>query len=115
MLTPNTLVVHCVQVTQHEIPRMQSRGVTVVTCPRSNDYLGVGTAPVMNLLRAGIPVALGTDSLATTPDLDMFAEIAALVAAHDGLAPAAAVRMATLNGARALGLDDRLGSIEPPM
>ena len=85
----------------------------MVTCPRSNQRLGVGTAPIPKLLSAGVPVALGTDSLASSPDLDMFAEMAALVDQHQGLAPAAVLRMATLNGAHALGLDDRLGSIEP--
>ena len=83
-----------------------------MTCPRSNERLGVGTAPIPELLGEGIPVALGTDSLASSPDLDLFAEMAALSRLHPRLAPAAVLRMATLNGATALGLDDRLGSIE---
>lgn len=113
ILAPHSLAVHCVQLTQQDRSRLQSRGVCVVTCPRSNERLGVGKAPVGELLAAGIPVALGTDSLASAPDLDLFAEIAALRRAHPRLAPAAALRMATLNGAVALGLADRLGSIEP--
>jgi 5-methylthioadenosine/S-adenosylhomocysteine deaminase len=83
-----------------------------VTCPRSNTALGVGRAPVMELLGEGVPVALGTDSLASAGDLDLFAELAALRREHPRLPPAAALRMATLNGARALGLDERLGSLE---
>ena len=85
----------------------------MVTCPRSNQALGVGTAPVPQLMAQGIPVALGTDSLASAPDLDLFAEMAALIADHPGLSPAAVLRLATLNGAHALGLADRLGSLAP--
>ena len=65
------------------------------------------------LLGAGIPVALGTDSLASAPDLDLFAEISTLLHLHPGLSPLAALRMASLNGAVALGIGDRLGSIAP--
>ncbi len=113
VLTPRTLCVHCVHLHAQDLSKLQARGVTVVTCPRSNRALGVGSAPVQRLLGAGIPVALGTDSLATAPDLDLFAEMAALLEVHPKLAPAAALRMATLNGARALGLQDRLGTLEP--
>jgi len=84
-----------------------------VTCPRSNQRLGVGKAPVPKLLASGIPVALGTDSLASAPDLDVFTEIAHLRQDHPGIAPAAALRIATINGARALGLAKDLGTIEP--
>jgi cytosine/adenosine deaminase-related metal-dependent hydrolase len=112
LLTPRTLAVHCVRLLQQDVSRLQARGVRVVTCPRSNAYLGVGRAPLPQLLGRGIPVALGTDSLASAPDLDLFAEMAALRREHPGLTPAAVLRMATLNGAAALGLDDRLGSIE---
>jgi cytosine/adenosine deaminase-related metal-dependent hydrolase len=112
VLTPATLAVHCVHVGQHDISRLQARGVTVVTCPRSNAALGVGKAPVPKLLGSGIPVALGTDSLASSPDLDLFAEMAALRREHPGLAPAAVLRMATANGARALGLTGDWGTIE---
>ncbi len=113
VLSSSALAVHCVHLDQEDHSRLQSRGVTVVACPRSNEYTGAGTAQIMKLLGEGIPVALGTDSLATCPDLDLFAEIAALVRLNPGLPPAAALRMATLNGARALGLGDRLGCIEP--
>jgi cytosine/adenosine deaminase-related metal-dependent hydrolase len=113
VLTPGTLAVHCVQLARADRSRLQARAVHVVTCPRSNAYLGVGTAPVPELLAAGIPVALGTDSLASAPDLDPFAEMAALCRTHPRLSRAAVLRMATLNGATALGLADRLGSIAP--
>ncbi|MCP3981748.1 MAG: amidohydrolase family protein [bacterium] len=113
VLSARTLAVHCVHLEHHDHSKLQARGATVVTCPRSNRYLGVGSAPVPALLREGVPIALGTDSLASNPDLDLFAEIAALREEHPGLAPAAILRIATLNGATALGLADRLGSIEP--
>jgi len=112
VLAPQTLAVHCVHLEQRDHAKLQTRGARVVTCPRSNRNLGVGTAPVPRLLGAGVPVALGTDSLASVPDLDMFREMAALRQEHPGLAPAAVLRLATLNGAAALGLSDRLGSIE---
>lgn len=113
LLSPRTLAVHAVHVSQADVAKLQARGVTVVTCPRSNRALGVGLAPVPKLLSSGIPVAVGTDSLASAPDLDLFAEIVALREDHPGLAPAAVLRMATLNGARALGLEQDLGSVEP--
>lgn len=113
VLSPRTLAVHCVHLGQQDISKLQARQVTVVTCPRSNYYLEVGKTPVARLLASGIPVALGTDSLASVADLDMLAEMAALRHEHPGLAPAAVLRMATLNGARALGLGKELGSIEP--
>jgi cytosine/adenosine deaminase-related metal-dependent hydrolase len=111
-LSARTLAVHCVHLDQPDHSILQSTRATVVTCPRSNAALGVGTAPIPELMRQGIPVALGTDSLASAPDLDMFAEMCALRHEHPDLSPAAILRMATLNGARALGLADRLGSIE---
>ncbi len=112
VLSPKTLAVHCVHLDHQDLTRLQARGVTVVTCPRSNQRLGVGTAPVPKILASGIPVALGTDSLASSPDSDVFTEIAYLRQEHPGLSPAAALRIATLNGAIALGLAQDLGSIE---
>lgn len=113
VLSPRTLAVHCIHLDHQDLTRLQARGVTVVTCPRSNQRLGVGKAPVAKLMASGIPVALGTDSLASSPDLDLFTEIAHLRQDHPGLSPAAALRIATLNGARALGLAHDLGTIEP--
>jgi cytosine/adenosine deaminase-related metal-dependent hydrolase len=112
VLTPRTLAVHCVHLDHQDLTRLQARGLTVVTCPRSNQRLGVGKAPVGKLLASGIPVALGTDSLASSPEVDVFNEIAVLRQEHPGLAPAAALRIATLNGARALGFAKDLGTIE---
>jgi cytosine/adenosine deaminase-related metal-dependent hydrolase len=113
VLTPRTLAVHCIHIDNQDLSRLQSRGVTVVTCPRSNQRLGVGKAPIPKLMASGIPVAIGTDSLASSPDVDVFTEVAYLRQDHPGLSPAAALRIATLNGARALLLDKDLGTIEP--
>ena len=110
--SPRTLAVHCVHLDGQDHSLLQAGRATVVTCPRSNRWLGVGIAPIPRLLKEGVPVALGTDSLASNEDLDLFAEMAALRESHPALAPAAILRMATLNGARALGIEDRLGSIE---
>lgn len=112
VLSPRTLAVHCVHLDRQDRSLLQAGRVTVVTCPRANRYLEVGTAPIPKLLGEGVPVALGTGSLASAPDLDLFAEMAALVTEHPGLSPAAVLRMATLNGAKALGLHHDLGSIE---
>jgi cytosine/adenosine deaminase-related metal-dependent hydrolase len=115
LLGPKTLVVHAVHLDHHDLSLLQARGSCVVTCPRSNRRLEVGRAPVPKLLSAGVPVALGTDSLATGEDLDLFGEMAALREEHPALAPAAVLRMATLNGALALGFEDTVGSIAPGM
>jgi 5-methylthioadenosine/S-adenosylhomocysteine deaminase len=112
VLSPRTLAVHCVRLRRTDHSLLQARRATVIACARSNERLGVGRAPLVELLREGIPVALGTDSLASAPDLDLLAEIVALRRIWPALKPAAILRMATLNGARALGLDTCLGSVE---
>jgi cytosine/adenosine deaminase-related metal-dependent hydrolase len=112
VLSSLTLAVHCVHLRRGDHSLLQARRATVVVCARSNERLGVGSAPLLELLREGVPVALGTDSLASSPDLDLFAEIVALRRIYPSLKPAAILRMATVNGARALGLADRLGTIE---
>ncbi len=112
VLSSRTLVVHGVQFGAQDLSKLQARGATLVTCPRCNVRLGVGKTPVPKLLSMGIPVALGTGPLACVPDLDLFVEMAALRHEHPGLSPAAVVRMATLNGARALRLERQLGTIE---
>jgi 5-methylthioadenosine/S-adenosylhomocysteine deaminase len=93
--------------------------VGVAHCPQSNMKLSSGAAPVREMLAEGLRVGLGTDGAASNNDLDMFEEMltAALLAKHASgdptVAPAAAVlEMATLGGARALGMEDRLGSLE---
>jgi 5-methylthioadenosine/S-adenosylhomocysteine deaminase len=119
LLTPQLLAVHMTQLDAHDIDLVAQHGVHVVHCPESNMKLASGICPVDRLLRSGVNVALGTDGAASNNDLDMFGEmrtaaLLAKVAAGDptAVAAATALRMATINGAIALGLADRIGSLE---
>lgn len=118
VLSPYLIGVHMTQLTDDEIARYAAAGGHVVHCPESNLKLASGFCPVQKLIKAGINVAIGTDGAASNNDLDMFGEMrsAALLAkavAGDASAvsASAALRMATLNGARALGLDGETGSL----
>jgi 5-methylthioadenosine/S-adenosylhomocysteine deaminase len=120
MVTPLLAAVHVTQLDASEIELLAARGASVVHCPESNLKLASGLCPVARLAAAGVNVALGTDGAASNNDLDMFGEMrtAALlakgVAQQADVLPAAAVlQMATLNGAQALGLGDRIGSLLP--
>jgi len=118
LVTPALNGVHATQLIPEEITALATAGATVVHCPRSNLKLASGLCPVARLLDAGVNVALGTDSAASNNRLDLWAELqtAALlakqVAGNAAALPAAqALRMATLNGARALGLAGEIGSL----
>jgi 5-methylthioadenosine/S-adenosylhomocysteine deaminase len=118
LLGPNLIAVHAVHLEPGEIALLGTHGCSVAHCPSSNLKLASGLAPVAALLAAGVNVALGTDGAASNNRLDLFQEMrsAALLAkavARDAAAmPAhAALRAATLGGAKALGLEDRIGSI----
>jgi 5-methylthioadenosine/S-adenosylhomocysteine deaminase len=119
LLGPDLLIAHAVDLTGPEIAALARTGTSVAHCPVSNLKLGCGIAPVPRLLSAGVTVGLGTDGAVSSNTLDMLGAVrqAALVhkAAGDPTAVGAeqAVRMATLEGARALGLGDHLGSLEP--
>lgn len=119
LLSPDFLAVHMTQLTDDDISLVTERGVRVIHCPESNLKLASGLCPVDTLMKRGVTVALGTDGAASNDDLDMMGEmrsaaLIAKVAADDASAlPAyAALRMATLNGAEALGLGDITGSLE---
>ncbi len=119
LLSPALLAVHMTQLTAADIEQVTATGANVLHCPESNLKLASGFCPVQRLMDAGVNIALGTDGAASNNDLDVFGEMrtAALLAkavANDATAlPAARVlRMATLNGAAALGLADRIGSLE---
>ncbi|WP_177418219.1 TRZ/ATZ family hydrolase [endosymbiont of Lamellibrachia barhami] len=119
LLTPSLMAVHMTHLEAGEIEIFADGGGHVVHCPESNLKLASGFCPVNRLMKAGVNVALGTDGAASNNDLDMFSEMhtAALLAkgvAEDASAvPAAsALSMATINGARALGLGDVTGSLE---
>ncbi len=119
LLTPRLLAVHMTQLTDQEIADFAQAGAHVLHCPESNMKLASGFCPVGKLLAAGINVALGTDGAASNNDLDMLGEmrssaLLAKVVAGDPIVPAhTALRMATLNGAKALGLDGVTGSLVP--
>jgi cytosine/adenosine deaminase-related metal-dependent hydrolase len=112
LLHPRLVAVHGVQVDEADRETLARRGVHVVLCPRSNRNLGVGRADAPALLRSGVRLALGTDSLASVETLDVLDDAVLLRRQFPDLDPAAIVRMATLGGAEALGLDD-LGAIAP--
>ena len=120
LLGPELQAVHMTQVSDEELDLIASSGSHVVHCPASNLKLASGYCPVAKLQEAGVNVAIGTDAAASNNRLDMFSEtrLAALMAKHEnadaahGKAPDA-VRMATLNGAKALGLEEITGSLEP--
>jgi 5-methylthioadenosine/S-adenosylhomocysteine deaminase len=119
LLTPRTQCVHMTTLNSDDIDTIRTTGSHVVHCPESNLKLASGFCPVDVLQKQGINVALGTDGAASNDDLDLFAELrsATLLAkavANDPTAlPAhAALRMATINGARALGMDNMIGSLE---
>ncbi len=84
VLEAGPLLVHCVQVSREEVERLARYGVRVVHCPRSNAALGCGRMPLEQFLEAGIPVALGTDSLASSPSLDVREEAEFAVELHKG-------------------------------
>lgn len=120
LLTPNFLAVHMTQLTDDEIQRCARNGVHVLHSPESNLKLASGLCPVQKLIDAGVNVALGTDGAASNNDLDMLGEMRTAafigkIAADDATAVSAdtALRMATVNGAEALGLADHTGSITP--
>jgi len=119
LIGPGLISVHSVHLNAAEIELYASHGCHVAHCPSSNLKLASGFAPVAAMLDAGINVALGTDGAASNNSLDLFEEmrLAALVAKGasgraDALPARTALTMATLGGARALGLEDRIGSIE---
>lgn len=119
LLSPLTQCVHMTQVTTEDIELLKQAGANIIHCPESNLKLASGFCPVQSLLDNGINVALGTDGAASNNDQDLFGEMrtAALLAkgvSGDASAVNAhtALRMATLNGAKALGLDSEIGSLE---
>ena len=115
LLGPNFLAVHCVQVTNKDISLIRRFGVPVAHCPRSNKETGVGKMPLKKFLDAGIVVGLGTDSLASSPSLNLWDEMRYAYRIHrsSGITPRDIVMLATKGGAKALGMFDEIGSIEP--
>lgn len=119
LLRPGTVLAHAVVLDDDEISRIAETGTAVAHCPMSNMKLASGFCRVPELRAAGAVVGIGTDGPSSSNDLDMFAAMRAAATIHKGhrldptVLPAIEVlRMATIDGARALGIDDRVGSIE---
>ncbi len=119
LVSPSLIAVHMTQLEDEELQAFAGSGAHVVHCPESNLKLASGFCPVTDLMQAGVNVALGTDGAASNNDLNMFSEMrtAALLAKGvtkdaSALPACDALRMATINGARALGMEAEIGSLE---
>ena len=120
LLDPSIVAAHCVKVDTEEIDLLARNDVAVVHCPRSNGFLGCGIAPLAELRAAGLRIGLGTDGVSSVPSHDPFEELRAAISAArarseraDVLSAAEALELATLGGARALGLESEIGSLVP--
>lgn len=114
-LSSRLLAVHAVQVTEKDIKLIRKANVSIAHCPRSNKETGVGKMPLKKFLDAGVTVGLGTDSLASSPTLSMWDEMRFAYRMHrrDGVSAEDIFRLATIGGAKALGMDKDIGSLEP--
>jgi cytosine/adenosine deaminase-related metal-dependent hydrolase len=106
------LIVHGAQLTDAELKKVAASGATLVTCPRGNIATHAGAPPVDEFYDQGLRVAVGTDSLASVPDLNLFSELAELRRLAPSVRARALLESATINGARALGFDADFGSVE---
>ncbi|MEX2155406.1 MAG: amidohydrolase family protein [Gemmatimonadales bacterium] len=107
VITEGTLCIHCVQLDQDDVQALARRGAAIAHCPRSNAVHRHGRAPLKVFREEGITVGLGTDSVVSVGELDLWAEAEAA-----GLSGDEALRALTFDGARALGLDSEIGSLE---
>lgn len=112
-LDARMLAVHGVQMTDEDLARLAAHGSTLVTCPRSNAHTGAGDPPVARFYASGVPIGVGTDSLASTVDLNVFSELAALRRLAPDVPAARLLESATIVGAKALGFDADYGTLEP--
>ncbi len=119
LVNPSLMAIHMTQLNANDIALLADKGAHVVHCPESNMKLASGFCPVAKLVDAGINITLGTDSVASNNDLDMIGEMrsAALLAKNvsgnaESVPAEYALRMATINAARALGMDSTIGSLE---
>lgn len=112
VLGNRTVLVHCVQLGKGHVNLIAARRARVVLCPRSNKNLGVGSAPALELLRARVNIGLGTDSILSAGDLDLWKEVTAAVDDY-GFSPEDALFAGTSWGARVLGLEGESGSLSP--
>ena len=120
LLDNRTILAHCVKLDDHEIALLSESQTNVVHCPESNLKLGSGIARIADMIEAGVNVCIGTDGAASNNDLDLLGEIRTAALLQKGitenpevLTTMQAMEMATINGAKAYGLDQKLGSLEP--
>ena len=113
------IAAHCVQITKSDMEILKAKNVSVVTNPASNMKLGNGFAPVPEMLDMGINVCIGTDGAASNNSLNLFHEMSLLALIHKGvkrtpqcISAKENIRIATINGAKALGLEKEIGSLE---
>ncbi len=111
-LSEDVRAVHCVQVSNSDIDILKKQRVMVIACPRSNLRLHAGKPPLKKFLQAGLRIALGTDSLASNDDLSIFNEMKFVREEYPGVNNEEILRMATIHGAEALGMEKQYGSIE---
>ena len=111
VLNKNMLLVHGVQVTESDLLQIKKSGASVCVCARSNAHTGVGKMPLADYLTLGVPVCVGTDSLAGNADLDMNNEIY-YIYRNNQVEPKTLMRMASLNGAAALGQSKNYGALK---
>ena len=118
LLDERMVAAHCVKVDAEEIELLSRHGVAVAHCPRSNAMLGCGIAPLQELRAAGLRVGVGTDGVSSVPSHDFFEELRTVVALArarderaDAISATAALELATIGGARALGLESEVGSL----
>ncbi len=115
---PNVLMIHAVHIDDDDIRKLVEKGVAICTCPRANAQLGMGVAPLSELIQAGLRIGLGTDSPAATESTDMLSEMRTGLLLHRArdtrrfLDAATMLEMATVGGARALKMEDEIGSLE---
>ena len=119
LLGSDMLLVHCVEANERDLDRLQETGTFVVHCPKSNAKLGNATARIYDMLGRGVRVSLGTDSVASNNVIDMFEEMRSaifqqrtLTGRIDAMTASDALRMATIEGARCLGMENLVGSLE---
>jgi cytosine/adenosine deaminase-related metal-dependent hydrolase len=119
LLTARSLLIHCVRVDETDIASIARHGCAVAHCPASNAKFGHGVAPILPLLAAGVRVGIGSDSVASNNRMDLLDEARlavlthrAVARRHDAFGARDALRLATIGGASALGIDDRVGSLE---
>ncbi len=114
-LSPDLLAVHAVQVSDSDIILIKKSKTAIAHCPRSNKETGVGRMPLKKFLNAGITVGLGTDSLASASNLNMWDEMRYALQIHrkDGVTAEDVFSLATIGGAKALGFDKEIGTLEP--